>query len=234
MKPLIYIAFISIFLFSCKKQKGDNTVLENVTVHGNVRNNCTGLGFSDVKVKFTVASKDGTSEQVVLTDQNGDFSFPAQKVYMNSSYNYYLSIDSYTDYDLIDGMSHKNYEFFGIGKQKLDKNTMTEHFQIGVSATFKLLYTFLPDAVVVNAPDSFSLKREQRTLHFYEPNRVWEMTYHSYDGKSYLTNENTYIGNYPMGWWHIILDKWKDGIHSVIQDSIYMGLGSTETYTIPW
>jgi hypothetical protein len=233
MRPLIYIAFIFILLLSCKK--GDDTVLENVTVHGNVRNNCTGTGFSDVKVKFTVTSKDGTNEQIVLTDQNGNFSFPAQKVYMNSSYNYYLSIDSYTDYDLIDGMSHKNYEFFGIGKQKLDKNTMDEHFQIGVSATAKILFLKFPTGTIIAPPDSINLILEQRILHYYEPERVWQIPLPISKYNGYITeNDSSYINYYPMGLWYIIIDKWKNGIQTITIDSVYRELGGVDEYVIPW
>jgi hypothetical protein len=51
---------------------------------------------------------------------------------------------------------------------------------------------------------------------------------------SYVSNNSYHLGNHRMGWWHITLDKTKSGIHSLIEDSIYLDMGGTSTYTIPW
>ncbi|MBI4645398.1 MAG: hypothetical protein HY738_02100 [Bacteroidia bacterium] len=38
----------------------------------------------------------------------------------------------------------------------------------------------------------------------------------------------------PMGWWQITFDKTKEGVHLIIYDSIYLDMGATEEYYLPW
>jgi hypothetical protein len=149
-------------MVSCNKKD----ITKNVTVSGNVRNNCTGKGFVGVTVNFKTThekafGKTVSSSQTVVTDSDGDFSFNNIDIYGSSKYNYYISIPTYSNHD---------FEFFGISSQKLNKSEMTTPYQIGVSATFKLLYFFLPNGVTINSPDSFSIKLQQRIYHSFEPN----------------------------------------------------------------
>jgi hypothetical protein len=223
-----HLFFLTIILFvvSC----GKKDVAKNVTVSGNVRNNCTGVGFAGVKVKFTTSheksfGKIETSTLTAITDNSGNFSFSNLEINNNSNYKYFMSIDSYSNYD---------YEFFGISPQELDKGKISNPYQIGVSASFKILNFHLLNGLVINPPDTFSARFFQRTLHKFESSRIWYFDIASGDGLSYLNNSANYIGNYPMGWWHITLDKTKSGVNSTIYDSIYVDMGGTATYTIPW
>ncbi len=201
MVRLYYILFtITLLSVSC----GKKDITKNVTVSGNVRNNCTGGPFAGVKVKFTTTheksfGKTKTSTLTSVTDNIGDFSF--NNLEINNNNKYFMSIDTYSNYD---------YEFFGISPQELDKNQISTPYQIGVSASFKALTIQLPQGVTVSSPDSFNILLEQKTLHKYEPSRIWQIPY------DYGT-----IHNYPMGWWHITLNKTKSGVNSVFM-IVYM------------
>jgi hypothetical protein len=225
------LLFFLSLLLSCDKDKEKDEVSVH-TIYGYVRNNCTGGPFPDVEVILTI---NNGSTQKSKTDSLGNFSFPNVAVHSHSKYKYYLSVDSYTNYSINEnGYSQINYEFYGIGKQELNKNEIGNKYTIGLSASCKLLYLYIPDGIQINSPDSFVFYQQQKVLHYYEPNRIWESTAFSYDGISYLSNESAYIGNHPMGLWHITVKKWKDGVYSEVQDSIYMDKGETKIYTIPW
>jgi len=217
MKYAFFILLTMLLFTNC----GKKDVTKNLIVSGNVRNNCTGGPFAGVKVKFTTThekyfGKTESSTLISSTDNNGNFSFSNLEINNNSKYKYFLSIDTYSNYD---------YEFFGISPQELDKNTISNPYQIGVSASFKALTIQLPQGLSVTPPDSFAILLEQRSLHKYEPWRIWALEF---------KNDYGTIHNYPMGWWHITLNKTKSGISSTIYDSIYVDMGSTATYTIPW
>ncbi|MES2566260.1 MAG: hypothetical protein V4565_05305 [Bacteroidota bacterium] len=211
MKLHLIIILIIFFFATC--QKKDNS--SNITISGNVRNNCTGYGFKNVTVNFkSTAPKSSGTLLTTTTDNNGNFSFENVEINSNSNYKYFLSVPSY---------SNPDYEFFGIGSQELNKEEVSNPYQIGVSASFKALTIQLPQGTTVILPDSFNILLEQKTLHQYEPLRVWQIPY------DYGT-----IHNYPMGWWHITLNKTKSGVNSVVYDSVFVDMGGTAIYTIPW
>ncbi len=226
MKNYIFIFLTTLLFASC----GKKDITKNVTVSGNVRNNCTGGSFTGVKVKFTTIQdksfgKSETTTLISTTDNNGNFAFNDLEINNNSKYKYYLSIDTY---------SNQYYEFFGISPQELDKGKITNPYKIGVSATFYRMYVILPNGVVINSPDSFSIKCEQKILHSFEPDRLYIHNSYSHNGLSYLSNNIPFLGNYPMGWWHITLNKTKSSVSSTVYDSVYIDMGGTATYTIPW
>jgi hypothetical protein len=101
---------------------------------------------------------------------------------------------------------------------------------LGVSATFKVCELYTPNNVTINSPDSFRVIPEQRTLHKFEPNRIWQ----SIATTQSFINGYSSFGNYPMSWWNITLNKTKGGIQSFVKDRIFADIGSSSTYTIPW
>jgi len=201
---------LGFFLFSCVKDK-----TEEISVKGNVRNNCTGLPFKAVAVRFT--KPEGTESRE--TDNEGNFDFGDVEVNGKNNYTYKLGISGY---------SNPDYEFYGI-TVGLVKDELKVFHQFGVSASFKLLRFVIYNQQNINPPDSFFLSGSQHTLHYYEPDRIDRFEFSSngfYNGVG--------ISGYPMGWWHITLEKYKSGIHTAVYDSVYVGIGATETYTIPW
>lgn len=223
MKQFFNLILI-LFLASC----GKKDLSTNQTISGNVRNNCTGTGFADVKVNFITIKKKafGKTESHAVstkTDADGNFSFITD-VDKSGKHSYAIDIPGYSNYDT---------EFYGI-MADIEPENLSRFHQFGVSASYKSLYLNLPQGITINSPDSFFISMHQNTLHFYEPERVWKINYSSFNGISSANNNINYSGGYPMGWWQITLDKTKGGVHSVMQDSIYLGMGASATYTIPW
>jgi hypothetical protein len=222
MRQLLFFLVI-LFLTSC----GKKDVSRNQVISGNVRNNCTGSGFADVTVNFICTQKKslGKSETSILstkTNANGDFNFTTD---VNTSGKCSYAID-------IPGYSNAQTEFYGI-RADIEANRFSEFQQFGVSASFSNCFITLPSGIAVLSPDTFTLSFKQPVLHFYEPSRLWTAIYYPRflnAGSMYSPN----FGNYPMGWWQITLDKTKSGVHTVTQDSIYLGMGASATYVIPW
>ncbi len=217
-KKLNSLLIIAVLLLLNACQKDDITT--NVTVKGNVRNNCTGKGFANVEVQFLI-KQGGVNTILTTTDANGNFSFSGIDIHSSSKYSYALNIETHSYYD---------YNFYGIGPIEIDKNQITNFNQFGVSASFKLCTFYLPTGTLITPPDTFTVKLEQRILHSYEPNRIWAG---NVTPGSFLTG-NPNFGNYPMGLWHITLDKTKGGVHSIVYDSIYLDMGATANYNVPW
>jgi hypothetical protein len=76
MQKYIYIFILSFALVTCKK----NDVSKNVTITGNVRNNCTGTGFANVTVQLIMTFEKSSGKKEITTietacNYNGDFSF---------------------------------------------------------------------------------------------------------------------------------------------------------------
>ncbi|MFL5754065.1 MAG: hypothetical protein ACJ76F_11705 [Bacteroidia bacterium] len=221
MRSLVTFLLI-LFLASCGKK--DNS--KDMTVSGNVRNNCTGSGFADVTVNFITTRKKSfgkteSSKLITKTDASGNFSFVTE-VSTSDKYTYAISIPGYSNYDT---------EFFGTG-QEIEADKLGEFQQFGVSASFKTCPFSLPAGTNIVTPDTFTLILQQRVLHSFEPERVWKLIWFPQTFEFGIAPVN--FGNYPMGWWQITLDKTKSGVHTVIQDSIYLGMGASATYTIPW
>jgi hypothetical protein len=67
--------------------------------------------------------------------------------------------------------------------------------------------------------------------------RITEFSFKGKVQTSYFPGIDNYFSNidgYPMGWWHIDLKKYKNGVHSNLTDSVYIDMGETKIYTIPW
>ncbi len=207
---------------SCSKN--EDIVTKNVAVRGNLRNDCTGTGFSGVSVSFyTRKTNSGISYLTTSTDLKGNFSFTGLDIHSSNDYAYGLFIDTYV---------RGSTEFDGIGPEDINKEQLSTFFQLSTLATFNNCPLRLPPGISINAPDTFTLTFIQNVLHFYEPKNTYMLTLFPRDFQppSKLVN----IGGYPMGWWNIALDKTKSGIHTIIHDSIYLRFGEDTTYIIPW
>jgi hypothetical protein len=230
MKKTNFLFFLWLLFFCASCSKDD--IIKNATIQGNIRNNCTGSGFENVEVFLLISQKNMFGKNKVesrssITNQNGDFKFENVDVHNSDKYRYALFIEN-TDHYIANIFGHT-----GLDRLILEKDKLLDPIQIGLTGSFDLCVFSLPTGVTITPPDTFSLTLQQRTLHYYEPERIWEVyrfPRNCMPGPEYSPN----WGSYPMGWWHITFDKTKNGINSVINDSIYLGIGANTSYTIPW
>jgi hypothetical protein len=226
-KGILLFVILLLFISSCKKDE-----IDVVTLMGNVRNNCTDSGFANITVDFITDfssrgifnSKESSKSISTVTDANGNFVFNNVSINHNSEYKYYFSITNYDHY------LNNEYGHSG-GAVELDKAKAANFLQLGIIGRFKLCTFYLPAGTVITPPDTFIIKLEQRTFHYYAPNNLWDGMVTS---GSFIGNSNPNFGDYPMGWWHMTGEKTKNGIHTIINDSIYLGMGATASYNIPW
>jgi len=224
MNKFFSIVLLSFFFFlSCRKDK--DIVSKNVTYKGNVINTGTGKGFKNVEVQFYIQKKNETiSSYKFLTGEDGNFYFSGIDFHSSEKYKYYLYIENKDHYVAGD------YGHSGVGPLEIIKEKIFEPTQLGVSGTFKKIFFYLPPNTTIQHPDTFTMLFQQDILHKYEPNRIYSLTYNSKD----FVNGYAYLGNYPMGWWNITLDKTKNGVKEIIKDSIFIDMGGTVNYTIKW
>jgi len=91
IKYKFFIIIFIILLIACNKDK-------DVTICGNVRNDCTGNGYPGIEVVFITAKKklvtlssynsETISTVSTITDNNGNFSFSGIEINNNSRYSY--------------------------------------------------------------------------------------------------------------------------------------------------
>ncbi|MBI4944798.1 MAG: hypothetical protein HY840_00195 [Bacteroidetes bacterium] len=222
---LIFLFLIPVCLVSCRKKS-------KILVHGIVFSTGTGNGLPNIEVQFyTIKDKlfsDKCNYLVTKTDANGNFSFPDVEIIDNGKYTYGLDVPYY---------SNSDYTMFGIGPIDIDIDDLSNNQILSVTATFKDLTILLPENVIVQYPDSFTATFENRIYHNYLPDNIWQLvrtpkSFHS--TVIYPNNLSTNFPPYSIGWWHITFDKIKNGVQSVFQDSIYLGMGETKEYVLPW
>jgi len=233
---IFLILVFTIFLTYCKK----DDITKNVTFHGNVRNDCTGYGFAGVKVElityklekkvFALTSTEKRNIISTTTDANGNYSFSGVEIHSSSKYTYGINIPSYYN---------DSTELVGISWE-IHKDNLSLFQQFGITATFNRCYIYLPANTYIVSPDTFTVTLEQKAIKRYEPGLNCKLTlpYNLFfpDNGIVMPDVQYFYccGDYVMGWWHITLDKTKRGVHSVIEDSIYLDQGATKSYTLQW
>ncbi|OFY82247.1 MAG: hypothetical protein A3F72_09450 [Bacteroidetes bacterium RIFCSPLOWO2_12_FULL_35_15] len=218
----------TLFFTTCKKDE-EADYIKKETIRGNVRNDCTGKGFANVEVKLLERHEKGHNNVEVTsysytTDTSGDFIFKDIDIHSSSKYSYAEFIESHYTPD---------YTFIGVGPLEIEKSHMSVFNQIGLNATFNICVLHLPPAAIIISPDTFTITLEQRIFHSYRPEMIYKLNWPS---NLFPSPPNNYLnfGGHAMGLWHITFDKTKGGVHSVINDSIYLGMGDTAHYNIPW
>ena len=121
IKYKFFIIIFIILLIACNKDK-------DVTICGNVRNDCTGNGYPGIEVVFITAKKklvtlssynsETISTVSTITDNNGNFSFSGIEINNNSRYSY--------------GLVFKNTGF----EEMIEKDKIKSFHQIGLHYVF--------------------------------------------------------------------------------------------------
>jgi hypothetical protein len=225
-KIIAYICLL-LLLFSCKKDEKDDT-LNKQTLNGMVYNNCTDSGLAGIKVYFeTFKDNSKISSYETMSGVNGNFSFTDVDIHSNSKYTYAIYIPS------ISGIGANKPELtrFDGTTMYFSRDEASTFFKPRITPGFYNLCFVIKPNTYINYPDSVNCKFQQNIFH----NNVSTLPYKLEITQFYLQNGYVYcFANYPMGLWHLTIDKWKTNVLSTINDSIYIGYTDTKTYTINW
>lgn len=213
------------FASSCKKEK-DNVTVQ--TINGMVYNQCTDSGLVNVHV-FLEVNKGSSQIQKIETVSRADgtFSFPNVEIHSNSKYNYDLFVPSKSG---INGAGGTEVRFDG-GVYNFNYDEANTFFKLRVTPGYFLFTITFNQTTISTINDSVVLNCSQNIFHKNVPDLPYKL-----GGKCYgnVFTQTGNLSNYPMGLWKITIDKWKSGIHTTEQDSIYLGWGATKTYTVNW
>ncbi|MEI6487943.1 MAG: hypothetical protein WCP52_03220 [Bacteroidota bacterium] len=231
-KVFMAIVLVLVLFNSCKKDQ-----IDVVNISGNVKNNCTDSGWANVTVHLftnyshsSIFNKKSSSDEIsTATNANGDFVFSNFSINHNSDYTYIVTIDNLDHY--IGGNPLSDFGHSGISGE-INKDNPSNFLHLGIQGTFYLINFLLPNGTYITPPDSIKIKLSQPVFHRNMPQNLWEVDLGAGSNINY-TQINDF-GGYPMGMWHIYLTKIKNGMTSNIHDSIYLNMGGTGNYHIPW
>lgn len=222
MKIILFILSTTLIIFcSCKK---DKDVIALHTINGMVFNNCTDSGLENVTVYLNINDGKSTSSRQTISDSNGNFSFDGVSIHSSSKYSYAIYIPSKSG---INGGGGTEVGFNGT-TLNFNYDEVDMFFKPRVTPKFLFLCYQSNATFPIMQPDSLDIYFEQKTFHKNVPLLP-------YSGVIYNnSNISSCSSNYPMGKWNFIIKKWKSGVYTTTIDSIYLGWGSTTTYTINW
>jgi hypothetical protein len=225
MKKTAYCSFLLLILLnSCKKED----VIEITTIRGNVFNLCTDSSLANVTVNLVAQNSNSSTSISTVSDATGDFVFNDVSINHNSKYSYSLNVKSYSGYAGLD-------VGFNGDRVEIDKDNLTAYSILRVAPHFSYLCFQISPSVHITYPDSLFVSYQQNIFHKNMPTSNYRLGFDTpavQDG--YPAYSSYCLGNYWMGKWNITIDKWRSGYHSTEYDSIYIGWGATETYTINW
>jgi hypothetical protein len=227
MKRITWMSFCLLFaLFSCSKcEKRD--IIARKPVKGMVFNNCTDSGLANIKVYLqTFKGNSLVNSQEAVTGQEGNFAFDAD-IHSSDKYSYAIHIPSKSG-----GVSG--------GFTEAGINGTTMYFSNGESDIF-MRPKVTPKFLVINLfqiknnlsvhTDSIRTMFYQLKYHANSNDMPYSFGIGSYGNEPLLAGN---VGNYPMGLYFILTDKWINGSHSEDKDSIYLNWGAQKTYTVFW
>ncbi len=225
MRKLIFLATTCIVIYSasCKKEKD---IIDVVNIHGKVNNLCNDSGMANITVKFVSQTSGGGDVVKTISDLNGNFYFYNVSINHNSGINYFLNIESKS--------GTGDIGFTGT-TELINKDNVNLNYVLNVVPFFDYLIVKMQPPVAVVTPDTFTVRMEQRIIHKNLPDQINTFLVSSgWVQPGYPSYSDHYCYGYPMGKWYLETDKFKNGIHSIIHDSIYMNWGANATYIVPW
>ena len=236
-KSTFFIIALIVIVNACKKDKPgitaedqsqEDTIIKK-DVKGLVFNLCTDKGLGGIKVYLEIyKEKTLIFKTSQVSDDEGYFIFPEIELHSAALYHHYLYIPSKS------GISAKDKETCGIkgGSLGFTIKDADELLTPRVIPSFIYLAFYFPREYTTVASDSIIARCEQRTYH----KNVPDYPYKFGDGAIGI-EKGTYpkrIGNYPMGLYHIVVDKWVGGVHTQWKDSVYTHYGDSAKYVVRW
>jgi hypothetical protein len=198
-------------------------------VKGEVFNLCTDSGIGGITVYLEIyKAKERIEKYSEVSDIGGKFYFKSAPLHSSTAFSYNLYIPSKS------GFSAEDRESCGIkgGSVSFNLELANENLRLNVIPSFIYLAFYFPRKNTTVASDSIIARCEQRIYH----KNVPDYPYKFGDG-AIGTEKGTYpkrIGNYPMGLYHIVVDKWIGGVHTQWQDSVYTSYGDSAKYVVNW
>jgi hypothetical protein len=221
IKIIFFFGSISILFFtSCEKKDIETTI----SIKGMVNNFATDKGIGGVKIYFSTIYKNKKEVLKMETVSKADGTFVFDNVIKHSSdrYTHSLVIKS------VSAIGTTETYFAGAGVT-LENNKLENNHNFFVVPGAKKMCFQLSPPITITSPDTLTVYCEQRTMRKNLPNSVFDVTYTPMS----LLNEHC-TWDYPMGWWHLTIDKTKSGIRTIVNDSIYVDWGGTVRYTVQW
>ncbi|MBK6986367.1 MAG: hypothetical protein IPH32_17260 [Bacteroidetes bacterium] len=220
---IIFICFASIF-FCCKKDKNDKVITTSFS--GSVYNLCNDSLLPNILVNLICESPNGNTKYSSTSDNNGNFIFNSIPVNQNDKYKYSIYIK---------GKSGIGDVAFTGDDILIDKNNILQNYKLEVIPAFDTLTFRISPSVYISSPDTFFIIGEQKTL--MKNSSVFSSTIEvssKYLQAGYPHYSSVTIGDFPMGKWNFTINKYKNGVYSVIKDSIYIGYEKGNTFFVPW
>jgi len=237
LKILIPVILLSLYFAACRKDKPHITlnepaaadIIEKKDINGMVFNTCTDSGLAGIKVYLKMYyQKKQISEYSTLSGTSGKYTFTAVEMHSDPDYEQVIYIASKS------GDNAKNFETCGIrGTSMWFKFEESDIFmKPRVVPKFIYIAFYFPRQQTTVSSDSIIARCEQRVYH----KNVPDYPYKFGDGAIGI-EKGTYpkrIGNYPMGLYHIVVDKWVSGVHTQWKDSLFTNYGDTAAYVVHW
>ena len=236
------IAFILVFLIClsltrCRKEapsidtpseNGQKDSLIYKDVKGMVFNLCTDSGIAGVKVYLEIyQAKKLVKKYSGVSGEGGTFLFKDAELHLNKEFTYNIYIPSKS------GIMAKDAETCGIqgGSYGFTLDEVNNSMNPRVIPSF-ISVTMYFIGEHINPSDSVIARFTQNVYH----KNVPDYPYKFGDGVHGLPNyyPRRSIGNYPMGLYHIVVDKWVSGVHTQWKDSLFTNYGDTAAYVVHW
>ena len=238
LKILIPVILLSLYFAACRKDKPHITlnepaaadIIEKKDINGMVFNTCTDSGLAGIKVYLKMYyQKKQISEYSTLSGTSGKYTFTAVEMHSDPDYEQVIYIASKS------GDNAKNFETCGIrGTAMWFKFEESDIFmKPRVVPKFIYLNFYFPRQQVTIGSDSIIARFAQNTYHKNVPDYPYTFGAGSTGDRSGYTS-HWGIGNYPMGLYHIVVDKWISGVHTQWKDSLYTNYGDTAAYVVHW
>lgn len=224
---LIFIVLSSLLAActSCKKNKDE---ISKHTINGMVFNNCTDSGLAGVTVYLkTYKNNSEIGSSQTTSGINGSFTFSDVDIHSDTKYTYAIYIPSKSG----TAATTPEYCRFDGTTMSFTNDEVSSFFQPKVTPGFLFFTLQFKQSMITTNSDSIVVNYFQKYFHSNVANLPYNLYAKCYGGT--LTQNGT-VANYPMGMWNLKIDKWKNSIHTITYDSIYIGWASTKTYTVSW
>ena len=205
----------------------DSVVVKDI--RGMVFNTCTDSGMAGIKVYLKMYyRKKQVKEFTTVSGASGSYTFTNISMHSDPDYEQAIHIPSKS------GDHAKDFESCGIRGTSMWFSFQETDIVMKPQIVPKFIYFafYFPREQTTVASDSIIASCEQRTYHKNVPDYPYK-----FGAGSFGIDKGSYpkrVGNYPMGLYHIIVEKWVGGVHTQWKDSVYTQYGDSAKYVVRW